>query len=287
MNFSNSNFTNGNFTSVGFSSSNLTGANFTGATIMDLATSMTSAYTYKNSADQEMTVSTSEWLDLRGQTLTNVNFANAKMAGVNLSTATLNNCNFSAVDLTGAVIDGAKFQNGTTLTGATLRNLNNVSNVNFANINLSYVTLTATTISSSIFDGSNLTGAKILIGNLNNSSFQNVNLNSSAGWIVTNASVNAAGTVVGSTPLATLFQPSSTSVVTVPMSVGYACQHLSGNQFHTQTTVTTYNAFWNLPIYIPCNLATEAGSSASACSQAIAVGQVAVNTSYSNARCKP
>lgn len=155
---SNGYFNSAIFTGAGFGGATLDGANFTYANLTDLETVMDQAKTFVNSKKQTVTIQAQSYLDLRGQTLNNVSFTGAKLAGINLSSCILNNVGFSQADLSG---------------NADLSNINSSSLPGINNVNLKKP---AFDISNANLQNANLTGVNFQNISFNGTDFTNANL---------------------------------------------------------------------------------------------------------------
>jgi uncharacterized protein YjbI with pentapeptide repeats len=170
-NLSCGNFAGANFSGVGFGGANLscpTGTtNFTGASFADLELQITAEYTFTNSKNQIVTIPKNSYLDLRGQTLTNIIFDQAFLAGLNLSGCILINCSFKGNNTTINLI-GANFSNAVIKGGTS-----------FNKANLSQSIFDTTTATSTDFTGATLNGSTLTNSNFTSSNFTGAALNGS------------------------------------------------------------------------------------------------------------
>jgi len=180
---SKSNFTSAIFTGTGLAGANINSSNFSKATIISLLTAMdqasTQSKTIVNSKNVTITLKprTGEkvlYLDLRGQTLNNVNFNSANLEGINLSNCVLNNVDFTGADVSATadltnvntpnvlatnnttLIPQAIILNGTNFTNSTLEGVDFTQNiaisggVDFTGANLTSTNWVNTTTKDSI-----------------------------------------------------------------------------------------------------------------------------------------
>lgn len=252
------NFSNAKLSGINLSNSILNGVNFSGATLDANADLSNVNNPQVLSTMTGVTLTTPAIIlnnaNLQSANLTNLNIKNSQFNGTDFTNANLSNVDLSGVylpdlniKLTGANFSGANLTGdnlvGQDLTGVNFTDANltstgfgNLKSVNFTNANLTGATFTSGTIDSSIFDGANLSKATFVVMNFTsttaNSSFQNVTLDGSCGFIANSSGVNAAGTKL---PSQNIYSIKPTYVCGGDKATGGAIQNLPD-----QTALATF-----------------------------------------------